>query len=90
MERLGAVLGGLGILLKRFDSVLEASWAVLGASWRRLGDILGAFWGVLGVSWTVLWAVWRRHGRMLCLSSYPKALKSSHAILDVILQRIFV
>ena len=48
MERLGAVLGGLGILLGRFDSVLEGSWAVWGAFGRRLGSSWGHLGSVLG------------------------------------------
>ena len=47
MESLGGVLGALG-------AVLEASWEVLGRSWRRIRGVLEAPWVVLEPSWE-LW-----------------------------------
>ena len=62
---LGCLSESLGM---SFGSLLEASWGVLGASWRSQG-LLGAFWvprgsllgplgGILGGSWRPLGASW--------------------------------
>ena len=65
-------LGGLG-------SILEASWAGPGGSWRHLGavlgglgsilevswEVLGGLGGILGRSWGVLEASWKDFGSIL-------------------------
>ena len=39
-------------------SLLEASWAPLGAVWAPLGALLGRSWAFLGCSWGSLGALW--------------------------------
>ena len=43
-------------------SLLEVSWAVLGASWARLGAVSELSWGVLGGSYGRLGTSWERLG----------------------------
>ena len=69
---LGCLSESLGM---SFGSLLEASWGVLGASWRSQG-LLGASWmprgsvlgplgGILGASWRPLGASWAPPGAIL-------------------------
>ena len=55
---LGAILGGLGVVLGDLGAILGGLGAVFGRSW---GD-LGWFWGVLGRSWAVLRWSWAALG----------------------------
>ena len=75
---LGCLSESLGM---SFGSLLEASWGVLGASWRSQG-LLGAFWvprgsllgplgGILGGSWRPLGASWAPPGALLGPSWEP-------------------
>ena len=51
LERLGGALGAPG-------ADLEASWEVLGRSWRRLRGVLEAPWAVLEPSWELWRPCW--------------------------------
>ena len=93
LGRIGSIFGCLG----EFRAVRGASWEYLGPSGRRLGVVLEASWTRLGSvwerrgpSWGVMWASWERFGGILCLISNSKDVTFRHAILDTILQIIFI
>ena len=46
-------------------SLLEPSWAILGASWGYLGGLLEASWAPLGASWAALGALLGAFGALL-------------------------
>ena len=62
---LGAVLGGLGVLLRLFWGPLGALWGVLGLSWGSFGASWGALGALLGLSWGSLGSYGAPPGAML-------------------------